>query len=236
MKYWRSFLATICFGIFGIGSVLVNFLVFPFIQNKKELCADIVRYLWKFFIGLLTVIGLIEIDIKKLDKIENKIIVATHPSFIDILILMSLIPKSTCFVKKELASNPILKNIISSIFIPNDIEIEDLEEKSKRILDKGFNLIIFPTGIRHRKNEHLKIKKGAAMIAMSTGRNIVPIKLYSSEDFLFINQPFYAAGEKRVVFELEMCKEIEIDKFKSESEIVTKKQITKEIEKSLYGL
>ena len=116
MKYLRSFLATICFGIFGIGSVLVNFLIFPFIRNKKELCADIVRYLWKFFTGLLVFIGLIKIDIKKLGKIENKIIVATHPSFIDILILMSLIPKSTCFVKKELASNPILKNIINSIF------------------------------------------------------------------------------------------------------------------------
>ena len=36
MKYFRSFLAIICFGIFGIGSVIVNFLLFPFIQNKKD--------------------------------------------------------------------------------------------------------------------------------------------------------------------------------------------------------
>ena len=236
MKYFRSFLAIRCFGIFGIGSVIVNFLLFPFIQNKKELCSDIIRYLWKFFIGLLVLLRLIKLDIKRLEKIENKIIVATHPSFIDILILMSLIPKSTCFVKKELASNPILKNIISSIFVPNDIEIEDLEEKSKRILDRGFNLIIFPTGIRHRKNEYPKIKKGAALMAVSTGKNVVPIRMFTDEDFLFINQPFYAVGGKTVTFELEMCDEIKIEDFKSESEIVTKKEITKQIEKSLYGL
>ena len=236
MKYFRSFLAVICFGIFGAGSILVNFLLFPFIQNNKELCSDIIRYLWKFFIRLLILLRLIRLDIKRLEKIENKIIAATHPSFIDILILMSLLPRSTCFVKKELASNPILKNIISSIFVPNDIDIEDLEEKSKRILDRGFNLIIFPTGIRHRKDEHLKIKKGAALAALSSGKNIVPVRISTDEDFLFINQPFYAVGEKTVTFEIEMCDEIKIDDFKSESEIVTKKRISQQIEKSLYGL
>ena len=236
MKYFRSFLVIICFGIFGLGSVLVNFLVFPFIKKNKELCSDIIRFLWRFFVQLLVILRLIKIDIKRLDKIENKIIVATHPSFIDIVILMSLIPKSTCFVKKELTSNPILKNIISSIFVPNDIEIEDLEERSKRILDRGFNLIIFPTGIRHRKNEHLKIKKGAALAALCSGRNIVPIKIFTDDDFLFINEPFYAVGSKTVTFELEMCDEIRIEDYKNESEIVTKKEITKQIEKSLYDL
>ncbi len=236
MKYWRSFLATICFGIFGIGSIILNFLLFPFVKNNKILCSDIIRCLWKIFIKLLNFLKLIKIDIKNLDKIENKIIVATHPSFIDIVILMSLIPKSTCFVKKELANNPILKNIISSIFIPNDIEIETLKEKSKTILDKGFNLIIFPMGIRHRKNEYPKIKKGAALIASYCEKDIVPIKIYTDEDFLFIHQPFYAVGKKIVTFQIEMCNEIKIKNFNYNSEIITKKEITKQIEKLLYGL
>ena len=73
-------------------------------------------------------------------------------------------------------------------------------------------------------------------MAVSTGKNVVPIRMFTDEDFLFINQPFYAVGEKTVTFELEMCDEIKIEDFKSESEIVTKKEITKQIEKSLYGL
>ena len=215
MKYWRSFLATICFGIFGIGSIILNFLLFPFVKNNKILCSDIIRCLWKIFIKLLNFLKLIKIDI---------------------VILMSLIPKSTCFVKKELANNPILKNIISSIFIPNDIEIETLKEKSKTILDKGFNLIIFPMGIRHRKNEYPKIKKGAALIASYCEKDIVPIKIYTDEDFLFIHQPFYAVGKKIVTFQIEMCNEIKIKNFNYNSEIITKKEITKQIEKLLYGL
>ncbi len=236
MKFWRALLAGTGFLIFGLGSVICNFFLFPFIKENKELCSDIIRRLWKIFINFLVCVGLIRLNIKKLDKIENKIIVATHPSFIDIVILMSLIPRSTCFVKKELAQNPILKNIIGSIFITNDIEPEELKRETKFMLDKGFNIIIFPTGIRHRKNEHLKIKKGASLVALNAEKNIVPIRIFSDDDFLFINQPFYAVGSKTVTFEIEQFPEIDIKQYKNESEIVTKKEITNQIEKILYDL
>lgn len=236
MKQIRSVITIFCFFIFGVGAVLLNFLLFPFIKNNKELCSDIMHSLWKFFTALLVFIRLIKLDIKKLNKIENKVIVATHPSFIDIVILIGLIPRSTCFVKKELAHNPILKNIISSIFITNEVELEELKEKTKRMLDRGFNIIVFPAGTRHRKNEHPKIKKGAAQIALNANKDIVPIRIFTDEDFLFINQPFYAAGSKIVTFEIEECSEIRINEFKDKSEIVTKKHITEQIEKYLYGL
>ena len=235
MKYFRSFLVIICFGIFGIGAVLMNFCLFPFIKNNKKLCSDVIRYSWKFFVGLLVFIRLIKIDIKKLSEIKNKVIVSTHPSFIDIVILISLIPHSTCFVKKELAHNPILKNIINSIFLTNELELEELKSQSKKMLDMGFNVIIFPSGIRHRKNEFPKIKKGAALVALNAKKNIVPIKLFSDRDFLFINQPFYAASDKIVTFELEMGEEIKIEDYKNESEIIEKKAITESIQEALYG-
>lgn len=234
MKYLRSFVTVISFFIFGVGAILLNFLVFPFIKDNKALCSDIIHRLWKFFVWLLVVSKMIKLDIRRLEKIENKVIAATHPSFLDIVVLMSLVPMSTCFVKKELAHNPILKNLISSIFITNEVELEELKDQSKKMLDSGFNVIIFPSGIRHRKNEYPKIKKGAALVALNAGKNIVPIRMFTSEDFLFINQPFYAAGEKTVVFEIEECEEIDIEKFSGQTEIVAKREITKEIERKLY--
>ena len=36
MKKIRSILVTICFLIFGIGSILFNFLLFPFIKNYAQ--------------------------------------------------------------------------------------------------------------------------------------------------------------------------------------------------------
>jgi len=217
MKYIRSILAVFCFFIFGIGAVILNFLLFPFIKNNKELCSDIIHYTWKFFVNLMMWLKLFRLDIKKLGKIKNKVIVSTHPSFIDIVILIALIPRSTCFVKKELAHNPILKNLVTSIFITNEVELEELKSESKKMLDRGFNVIIFPSGIRHRRDEFPKIRKGASLVALNAGKNIVPVRMFSDRDFLFINQPFYAVSDRCVNFEIEQMREINIADFIGES-------------------
>lgn len=235
MKKFRSILVTICFLIFGIGSILFNFLLFPFIQKNKELCSKIIQKSWRFFTNIMISFGLIKLDIRKLCEIRNKVIVCTHPSFIDIVILIALIPKSTCFVKKELAHNPILKNLVNSIFITNDLELDELKSQSKKMLDMGFNVIIFPSGIRHRKNEFPKIKKGASLVALNASKNIVPIRIFSDDDFLFINQPFYAVGNRVVTFEITVCEEIKLDDYRNDSEIIEKREITKAIEKALYS-
>ena len=236
MKYIRSILAVFCFFIFGIGAVILNFLLFPFIKNNKELCSDIIHNTWRCFVNLMMFLKLFRLDVKKLEKIENKVIVSTHPSFIDIVILIALIPRSTCFVKKELAHNPILKNLVTSIFITNEVELDELKSESKKMLDRGFNVIIFPSGIRHRRDEFPKIRKGASLVALNAGKNIVPIKMFSDRDFLFINQPFYAVSDRCVNFEIEQMREINIADFIGESEIITKQRLTHKIEEELYGL
>lgn len=236
MKYIRSILAVFCFFIFGIGAVILNFLLFPFIKNNKELCSDIIHNTWRFFVNLMMFLKLFRLDVKNLEKIENKVIVSTHPSFIDIVILIALIPRSTCFVKKELAHNPILKNLVTSIFITNEVELDELKSESKKMLDRGVNVIIFPSGIRHRRDEFPKIRKGASLVALNAGKNIVPIKMFSDRDFLFINQPFYAVSDRYVNFEIEQMREINIADFIGESEIITKQRLTHKIEEELYGL
>ena len=236
MKYIRSIFAVFCFFIFGIGAVILNFLLFPFIKNNKELCSDIIHNTWRFFVNLMMFLKLFRLDVKKLKKIENKVIVSTHPSFIDIVILIALIPRSTCFVKKELAYNPILKNLVTSIFITNEVELDELKAESKKMLDRGFNVIIFPSGIRHRRDEFPKIRKGASLVALNAGKNIVPVRMFSDRDFLFINQPFYAVSDRCVNFEIEQMSEINIADFIGESEIITKQRLTNKIEDELYGL
>lgn len=241
-RFYRSVLTTLLFGLFGAGASVMNFCIFPIakrVLNYEKymfFCSDFIFKIWRFFTGLLILLGIIKLDIKNkeiIENIKNKIIVSTHPSFIDIVILMSIIPRTTCFAKQELAHNPLMKNIIKSIFITNDVEVEDLKRETKKMLDLGFNVIIFPAGRRHRRDENIKVKKGASLIALNAGKNIVPVRMYSSEDFLFINQPFYSAGENTVVFDIEAGEEIDISSFINEGEILAKKHITDRIKKAL---
>ena len=244
MKYLRSALIILCFGVFGLGAMVLNFFVFPILkkiykyEKRTEMYSEIIRHLWRFFINLITALKLIKLEIKDknaLQNIKNKVIVATHPSFIDIVILVALIPKSTGFAKKDAAHNFIFKNLVSGLFISNDIELEELKSETKKYLDMGFNVIIFPMGTRHRKNEYPKIKKGASLVALNAHKNIVPIKIYTNKAFLFINQPFYEAGKDTIIYAIEVLPEIRLDQYYSDSEIIMKKNITKQIENSLYS-
>ncbi len=241
----RSIFVLMCFAAFVLGAIFLNFIVFPianfFLKDKQLLYfySDIIHNTWKWFVRILIFFKIIKLNITDLDnikQIKQKIIVATHPSFIDILILIALIPRTTCIVKYSLSKNPILFNLVNSIFIMEDESLEKLKEHTKKMIDNGFNVVIFPMGIRHRRNEFPKIKKGAATIAMNANSNIVALKYYTDFDFLFISQPVYEAGEKAVTYDLSYVGEIDVKSMlqNSENEIVIKKNITKMIASSLY--
>lgn len=245
IRFIRSVLVLLSFVIFGIGAIFLNFIIFPmanfFLKDKQLLYfySDIIHNTWKWFVRILIFFKIIKLNITDLDnikQIKQKIIVATHPSFIDILILIALIPRTTCIVKYSLSKNPILFNLVNSIFIMEDESLEKLKEHTKKMIDNGFNVVIFPMGIRHRRNEFPKIKKGAATIAMNANSNIVALKYYTDFDFLFISQPVYEAGEKAVTYDLSYVGEIDVKSMlqNSENEIVIKKNITKMIASSLY--
>ena len=245
IRFIRSVLVLLSFVIFGIGAIFLNFIIFPmakfFLKDRQLLYfySETIYNTWKWFVRILIFFKIIKLNITDLDnikQIKQKIIVATHPSFIDILILIALIPRTTCIVKYSLSKNPILFNLVNSIFIMEDESLENLKEHTKRMIDNGFNVVIFPMGIRHRRNEFPKIKKGAATIAMNANCNIVALKYYTDFDFLFINQPVYEAGEKTVTYDLSYVGEIDVKSMlqNSENEIVKKKNITKMIASSLY--
>lgn len=241
-KLNRSILVLLSFAIFGAGAVILNFTVFPlakyFIKKENLLYfySDIIHKSWKWFVNWLITTKVIRLNIEDISTIKNKVIAATHPSFIDVLILIALIPRTTCVVKHSLSKNPILTNLISSIFILDNDNLDSIKSQTKMMIEKGFNIIIFPSGTRHRKNEFPKIKKGAGTIAMNANVNIICLKYHTDFDFLFINQPIYEAGEKPVTYELTIAGEINTSEEmkKSDSEIAVKKNITKMIENMLY--
>ncbi len=243
-RFSKGFLVSFSFAFFGAGSLLYNFFLFPYInatikdrQKRLDKLSDIVFKSWRWFVRYLIKIKVIDIDIKnheKLSEIKNSIIVPTHTSYIDVLVLISLIPKTTCFVAPKLGKNIFFTNIVKSAFLVSGKSVEEFTEDSDNMLKNGLNLIIFPSGTRHEKNEIPKLHKGAAQVALKSQKNIVPIKIYPEPDFLVINKPIYDCGNKTSVFEIEVIDTINIADYLNKDEISAKKEITREIEKRLY--
>ena len=240
IRFYRSVTVIFLFILFGCGALFERYFIFPF-QSGKNQNYNTLHKSWKFFINLMQKLKIIKLSVDNMPKIEgikNSIIVSTHPSFIDVLILMSIIPNSTCFVAKRLADNPFLKGMVKLLFILENQTVEEMINETKEKLDEGLNVIIFPMGIRHRKHETPKIRRGTALIAQKMKKNIVLLDMETSFDFLQINQPIYDAGEEAVEYKLQYLGEIDIKNYldKYSDEVTFNTIITRQIGKILYNI
>ena len=222
IRFFRSCLIILCFILFGIGAAIISFVIFSCIaltrpeEKRKYLYAEVIHKAWNWFIRDLQRIGIIKINVSDMERLKNlsgKVIVASHPTFIDVVILIGLIPKSTCLAKKETLKNPLFRNIVKSIYIINDIDFEKLKADTDRFLKEGFNIIIFPSGTRTKPGEDFKIHKGSAAIALNSNSGIIPVKITTDYPFLQKGRPVYDIGEKYVSYYLEIKPQIDVNKY-----------------------
>lgn len=225
-KYFRSCIVIFSFLFFGACSLILGFIVIPsmglFIKKtnrRKSFCA-VIHNLWAFFIGFMEKSGSIRFNLTQeqkqvLSNLKGSVIVANHPSYIDIVLLIGSIPNTLCIVKKEIKNNPVMSNIVKSTYLINDEENDTLQNESQEALNAGYNIVIFPTGTRTIEGEPMNLHSGAASIAMFAGAPIVPIHISCDYRFLAKHQKIYDAGEKPVNYCIKINETINIENFKT---------------------
>ena len=220
-KLFRSFVVVFSFAFFGLGSVGLGLIAIPLMslfikkENRRKVFCTLVHNLWAFFTDFLQVTGSVKFNITKeqrdfLTNLKGKIIVANHPSYIDIVLLIGLIPNSLCVVKSEIKKNPVMSNIVKSTYLVNDEKNDTLKEEAKQALDNGYNVIIFPTGTRSEEGTKLKLHSGAASAAIYANAEIVPLHITCDYKFLAKNQKIYDAGEKPITYTITVNEEINV--------------------------
>ena len=238
IEIYRGIVVILMLTLFGLGGMFISNVIF-LIKKERDERYKILRKSWEFFVYLLEKTTLLKLHIKDRDIIENirgKIIVSTHPSFVDIVLLMTVVPQSTCFVADKLARNPFLKGMVQSLFI---IEGEEAWlQKAEDALNSNFNVIVFPMGTRHHKDEHLRIRRGTALLALRTKKNISVLHLENSFDFLQIHTPVYKAGCDVTQYNLEYIGEINTQEYIDNypDEVTFKTEMAKQIEKMVYKI
>ena len=239
IKILRGVTVVLLFVLFGFGALFIRYLIFPFQKNKSESYITLQKT-WAFFIWIIKTLKIIELkidDLEKIKNIKNSIIVSTHPSFIDIVILMSIIPKSTCFVAEKLTRNFFLKGIVNYLFIPEGQSVDIWLNECCKKIDDGFNVIIFPMGGRHKNDETPKIRRGTALIAQKSGKSIVVLNIKTDKAFLQNGQTIYDASSEPVLFIINYLGEIDTNYYLNnyKDDVTIKTELTRQISKILYS-
>ena len=227
---------------FGLGAVLLAIFVFPFIRlftfHKKDfgiIARAYVSHTFRVFLGNLNICktSLLKVDDKEAYRnIHGKIIIANHPSLLDFVYIMSLVPNSTCIVRGGLTHTP-LRWVIKQAYITNTTDFNDVLVECKKLTDKGCNVIVFPEGTRSPRVGRNNYKKGAARIALYCNCDVLPLFIGGSDKYgLGKFDPLWSYNHvEPYLYDIKMLPVISIEQFKGFSEPIAAKHLTEEMEK-----
>jgi 1-acyl-sn-glycerol-3-phosphate acyltransferase len=115
---------------------------------------------------------------------EPQIFASNHVSWFDVWALAASIPKRNRFVaKKELEKIPLFGRAwkaaghISVDRGDRRSAIQSLQQAGERLHRDNISVVIYPEGTRSRSGELGEFKKGAFMLALHTGVEIVPVAI-----------------------------------------------------------
>jgi 1-acyl-sn-glycerol-3-phosphate acyltransferase len=170
------------------------------------LCDEMPRRWARFLLRLSGV----KVEVENVDVIDPdkpQILVANHGSWYDVLAMLDQIPGSFIFVaKKELFSIPIFGSAVLScghIFIDRKDRgqaFESLAAARKRLDEESPTIIMFPEGTRSETGEVQPFKKGAFVLGIQAGVDVVPAAITGARGVMRKGSWVIRPGTVRIQF------------------------------------
>ena len=147
----------------------------------------------------MRVLGILTYRVDGAERLREpgRLIVANHPTLLDVVLLVSQMPEVDCIVKRGLWRNPFLRWPVSwAGYLPN-IEGEALIEECSATLRRGHSLLVFPEGSRTVPGKPMRMQRGAAHIALAADSEILPVTIACDPPTLFKGNPWYRVPARR---------------------------------------
>jgi 1-acyl-sn-glycerol-3-phosphate acyltransferase len=219
--YWRWTATAFSFLVFGIGGILLPVFALPLlyltspsplIREKKA--QSIIHHTFRLYIGMMRFLGVLSYEIEGEAKLKNsQLVLANHPSLIDVVFLIALIPNANCVVKGRLAKNIFTRGSIRTAgYIIND-NSEHVIEMAGEVFLKGHALIVFPEGTRTTPGEKLTLKRGAANIAIRTKAQITTVLIECNPTTLTKNDAWYQIPKTKAHFKIQVKETINVNSY-----------------------
>lgn len=142
-----------------------------------------------------------------IDPERPQILVSNHLSWFDVLALAAMLPGRYIFVaKRELESIPVFGRAVAAcghVFIDRDDRgraVESLARARERLEERSPTIIMFPEGTRSMSGALQPFKKGAFVLAIQAGVDIVPAAISGSREVMRKGSWLIHPGSIRVRF------------------------------------
>ncbi len=218
LYYVRLATTGLSFMLFGVGGVLLGVVVVPLLlavpgsgAARRTRVRRMIRIAFRFFIGFAHHSGAISYSFSGAERLgrPGQLIIANHPSLIDIVLLIAFTPDAGCVVKREALRNPALVIGVSAAgYVPN-APTDLMIERATTLLTAGECLIMFPEGTRTVPDRAVHFHRGAASVALRAASVVTPVFIRVEPPSLFKSIPWYRIADPRSHFSLRVGRDID---------------------------
>ena len=213
----RSALALFFFLAFGVGGLVLGCILFPplMLFRAKRAMRALVRACYRLFVKAACMTGLIRVALSPEDRVRlasmrGCVVAASHPTLIDVVILLAYLPDTTAVAKAAAGRNFFYSRVVNAAFLVNDNPQRMLDE-AQALLSSGVNLVIFPEGTRTPADApQRKLHRGAAQIALHAGAPVQCVTIACDPPVLAKGQPWWDVADRVITFTLCVCGEIPV--------------------------
>jgi 1-acyl-sn-glycerol-3-phosphate acyltransferase len=250
--YWRLVATAFSFSLFGLGGVVVPVLALPVlyllpggVDRRRVRARWLVHRTFRVFIYMMRALGVMSWEFHGREKLQRPgiLVLANHPTLLDVVFLVAFIPNADCIVKSRLMANPAMRGFVTLTgYITNDSGAK-LLESARRSLAEGSALVLFPEGTRTRPGAGLEFQRGAANIVIRTGVLPTPVIIKCTPPTLSKQHKWYHIPPRKFHLSFRVLDDIDVSRFMALSPAVGARQLTRfmeefiaeEIDRNEYG-
>jgi 1-acyl-sn-glycerol-3-phosphate acyltransferase len=224
--HWRIFATGLCFTLFGLGGLVLGLLVFPALRLAPGAVADhrrrvlrVLRGALRLLIQFMRFVRVLTFSFEGFERLgrPGQVIVANHPSLVDVVFLIGFAPSSSCVVKAALWKNPFTRGPVTAAGYVRNSPTDRMIENACEALRNAQSVIIFPEGTRTTPGQALHFHRGAATIAIRAAAIVTPVFISCRPTTLEKGSPWYRVPYRRVHFNLRVGDDIDPKPFREAS-------------------
>jgi 1-acyl-sn-glycerol-3-phosphate acyltransferase len=154
---------------------------------RAPLTQRLISGLFRVFLGGAQRCGLMRLDLGELDALntcDQSLLVANHPSMIDVFLVVSRVHRTACLMKASIGTNVLFGVGAYLAGYVSNRRTERMLRQAARTLVPGQHLLAFPEGTRTIRQPVNDIKPGAALIAKLSRAPLRPIIIATNSPYL----------------------------------------------------
>ncbi len=190
VRVFRGALVALAILFFWTGGFLLAWVIVPYLWlserqplRRRRKLQRVVAWTWTWFLRGLEVLTIYRVRYQGVPVPDGPcVLVANHPSLLDVTAIISRMPHACCVVKSSLVDSPLVGRLLRAC---GHVAAGDgtlmagvgVLDAVRERLQEGFPVLVFPEGTRSPQGGMHRFRRGAFEIAQRAGVPVVPLFL-----------------------------------------------------------